>query len=345
MKVLTAPGVTWNETDLSLYSTGYGPTTAYIMGFTEKGEAYKPMTFTSRTAWTNYYGYPRTEAERYAYAAVTECLDQGGRLVFARLPYDNPSYKRVAAFKYSVVSKNNKISCIVGEDGVVDQVKSTPFYEIKAADPTVEDVAVINPADRPSLIDLDLVDAYRTGESKPPADTFVIADVSFNQYGKISEDKRKNEKCELVGIMPVVTTAANAMLAQSLIDVEPQNVVGYEAVGMIRTIDAAALSSEDPSLSGLQSNMVKDDDTAQLLNTKGWYKFVATQDIRVTDTFRVTDSSNDAKVKEELGLEIEKAHGVLSTWNGEYQVVDDEHVSISFKKVFRSKDFQNQATE
>lgn len=47
----------------------------YVMGFTDKGEPYQPMEFTSRTAWTNYYGTPDNEAERYAYSAACEVLN------------------------------------------------------------------------------------------------------------------------------------------------------------------------------------------------------------------------------------------------------------------------------
>ena len=41
----------------------------------------------------------------------------------------------------------------------------------------------------------------------------------------------------MIGIMPVITTAANAMYAQNLIDVQRQNVIGYETIGTITTLD------------------------------------------------------------------------------------------------------------
>lgn len=70
----------------------------------------------------------------------------------------------------------------------------------------------------------------------------MIADIAFNTYDRIPEDDRKNEKREMVGILPVITTAANALYAQKLIDVKNENVIGFETIGKIRTLDATQLS-------------------------------------------------------------------------------------------------------
>ena len=35
----------------------------------------------------------------------------------------------------------------------------------------------------------------------------------------------------MVGLMPVITTAANALYAQKLIDVNNENVLGFETIG------------------------------------------------------------------------------------------------------------------
>ena len=102
MRTITAPGIEIREIDRSGYSPAMTGSTCYIMGFSDKGEPYKPMEFTSRAAWVNYYGEPDTEAERYFYAAVCEVLNQNGRLYCARLPYDNESFEKLVSFKYSV---------------------------------------------------------------------------------------------------------------------------------------------------------------------------------------------------------------------------------------------------
>jgi len=60
---------------------------------------------------------------------------------------------------------------------------------------------------------LSSVDEYRTDEAKVPAGHFVIIDKTCATYKKIPEDTRKGIDRELIGIMPVVTTAANALYA------------------------------------------------------------------------------------------------------------------------------------
>jgi hypothetical protein len=184
----------------------------YVMGFTDRGEPYQPMEFTSRTAWTNYYGTPDNEAERYAYAAACEVLNQNGRLYFARLPYDNAAFEKVACFKYSIKTEKT-LSCAFDPADKDMAISGTPFFEINGMDPTVDEVAAIEPSKVPVLYDLSAIDEFRTEEAKVPNKSFLIADISFNTYGKITEDTRKNDRREMIGIMPVITTAANAIYA------------------------------------------------------------------------------------------------------------------------------------
>jgi hypothetical protein len=77
------------------------------------------------------------------------------------------------------------------------------------------------------------VDEYRTDEKKVAKNTFMIFDKTCGTYEKIPEDSRKGKDREFVGIIPVVTTAANALYAQNLIQVEPQNAKYYEVIGNI----------------------------------------------------------------------------------------------------------------
>lgn len=138
IRTILAPGVQINEIDKSQYSPSIAGSNCYVMGFTDKGEPYQPMEFTSRTAWTSYYGTPDNEAERYAYAAACEALNQNGRLRFARLPYDNAALDKVVAFKYNV-SMGKQIQC-KSIDGV-----DSPFFEIKEADDTICEAGAIQP--------------------------------------------------------------------------------------------------------------------------------------------------------------------------------------------------------
>jgi hypothetical protein len=75
IRVITAPGVQINEIDKSGYTPAMTGTAVYLKGFTGKGEAYKCMEITTRSAYEQIYGAPDTEAERYTYAAACETLN------------------------------------------------------------------------------------------------------------------------------------------------------------------------------------------------------------------------------------------------------------------------------
>ena len=338
IRTILAPGVQINEIDKSQYSPAMTGSNCYVMGFTDKGEPYQPMEFTSRTAWTNYYGTPDNEAERYAYSAACEVLNQGGRLYFARLPYDNPAFEKVVCFKWNV--KTGKVLSSTG-----------PFNEVYNADDTIKDVAAIEPTEKPVIYDLSAIDEFRTGEAAVGNNTFVIADIAFNTYGRIPEDDRKNEKREMVGIMPVITTAANALYAQKLIDVNKENVLGFETIGQIRTLDATQLSGNFPETSALTSLTLRAADMCQLLNTRDHYVEVQTIDLlsvansaKITDSATLADSAAlDTAIRNSITSILTHTTGYVDgSWNGQYQL-SGEYSSgaltaasggFSFKKAF-----------
>ena len=324
MRTILAPGVSVKEIDKSGYSPAMTGSNCYVMGFTDRGEPYTPMEFTSRAAWQNFYGSPRNEAERYSYAAICEVLNNSGRLYFARLPYDNPAFEKVVGMKYSL-SQLKTISCSTERGGT--EAKDGPFYEVRVADPTVSSVIAIEPARQACLYELSAIDEYRTDENKVAPGTFMIADIAFNTYDSVPEDTRKNEKREMIGIMPVVTTAANAMYAQSLIDVDNESVVGYETIGTIRTLDAAMqLSAKYPKLSALVANEVLSGDMARLINTKNHYAYVGKVELR---TLSASGSLTAGQVSSESDPDVVAAISaslsgydryVKGTWNGTYQI-------------------------
>ena len=75
IRTITAPGVEIREIDKSGYTTVPTGTAVYLKGFTGKGEPYRPMEITTRSAYEQIYGAPDTEAERYTYAAACETLN------------------------------------------------------------------------------------------------------------------------------------------------------------------------------------------------------------------------------------------------------------------------------
>ena len=223
MRTITSPGIEIKEIDKSGYSPAMTGSTVYVMGVSDKGEPYKPMEFTSRAAFTSYYGEPDNEAERYFYAACCEVLNQNGRLYTARLPYDNEAFEKMVGVKYKVESKKgngekDKLSGLAGLSVIYD------------LDKEVNEYAEITSTGTPITYSLADIDEYRTDEKKVPAGSFLIVDTTGATYAKVTEDDRKGQKREVIGIVPVVTTAANAMYAQQLIQVELNDVSVYEPV-------------------------------------------------------------------------------------------------------------------
>lgn len=59
------------------------------------------------------------------------------------------------------------------------------------------------------------IDEYRTDESRVGTNQILVVDKTRKTYGKVPEDKfHKNDGRELIGIIPIITTAANALYAQ-----------------------------------------------------------------------------------------------------------------------------------
>jgi Phage tail sheath protein FI len=98
---------------------------------------------------------------------------------------------------------------------------------------------------------MDQVDQYRTEESRVGTNEIVIIDKTRRQYVKVPEDKnRKDKQCEIIGIIPIVTTAANALYAQKLIEVAQDGVTDYEPIK-----DVTTLAYDD----GTKTNQIKSD--------------------------------------------------------------------------------------
>lgn len=145
-------------------------------------------------------------------------------------------FKDEGNIKYSDIYGKNKD----GKDGGygVTQAKihdDVTYYAIADLDPVMSSYLTIKQTDNPISVDLATVDEYRTEEAKVPANTFWIFDKTCGTLKKVMEDERKESKRECLGIFPVVTTAANALYAQSLIEVQDNEIIDYETVNGVTT--------------------------------------------------------------------------------------------------------------
>ena len=146
---------------------------------------------------------------------------------------------------------------------ISNNIGDLAYSVIRDIDKTVSSYLEIEAADlAPTMIDISSVDEYRTLERSVGSNTFLIVDTTRAQYDKIPEDERKQNKTELVGIIPVVTTAANAMFAQSLIQATENIVSAYEPILSVATLDAKSVDEK------LESQFILSTDVSQQLNSQ-----------------------------------------------------------------------------
>lgn len=316
MRTITAPGVEWREIDKSGYSPAMTGTACYIMGFSDKGEPYKPMEFTSRAAWTSYYGEPDNEAERYFYAAACEVLNQNGRLYCARLPYSNDAFEKMVGIKYTVRSNVD-----------ITDNEMSPYIELCSIyDNELSNFAIIEPSKDPITYELTAIDEYRTDEAKVPADTFLIVDTTGGTYAPVIEDYRRGQKREVIGIVPVVTTAANALYAQSMISVELDNLYNYEVLGgsILKT-----LKTDKYTTDGLLSS-----DLVNPLNTKGLFKKIDTE---IQPSVYIIGDFNEYQTKDEAFNQLCSAISAVNLIpNIDEELKIDNYVDKSFEVDIRN---------
>lgn len=149
-----SPGTEVRETDRSQYAnkTDYSlvNTTSLVCGFADKGEDYTTQWINSKQSLVDAYGYPTTEFERYFYNAGIEILQRGGRLLMAKIPYDNTSYNSFAVCDYKVC---------------VDLLISASEYasDMSAVDTSVKRYAMIGEAveNKTISIDIGIVNDFR----------------------------------------------------------------------------------------------------------------------------------------------------------------------------------------
>jgi len=227
MRSITMPGVEIRERDLSQYNPALAGTTSLVMGFADKGEDKLPLEFTSRNSWLTYYGIPTNEAERYFYYASMEAINQGGKLITAKVPYDNSSSDIYFKSVYDVATQTanaGTLSAITTEDSTLS---ASNIITINTA---VESVATT------------ALDDYRTGTVKPTSGTFDIIDITRQ---KLTKDASTEEK-EVIGTFAVVTAATNGMAVQNILD--SIDLTEFNSVSSLVTSAGSTVTSADTAI-------------------------------------------------------------------------------------------------
>lgn len=282
IRTITAPGVQINEIDKSGYTQTLAGTAVYAMGFSDKGEAYAPVEITTRPSFELIFGTPDTEAERYFYAAACEALNQGGRLIAARLPYDNAAFEKMPGVKYTI-----------------EYGKSVPDLSSRAAegcafaqalidaDANLNEIALVRGGKTPVLYDLETVDMFRTDEMKVPADTFLIVDKTGQTYKRVVEDDRKGVDREVIGIIPVVTTAANALYVQNYISCEVQDIRRFESIGgtFFKTVNATDENGSTLNIDGydMHNSGLSSVDLVKYIATDSYYSEITSVSLKLLE--------------------------------------------------------------
>lgn len=110
------------------------------------------------------------------------------------------------------------------------------FSEIRRADPTVKNYLTIDSRADVELVDLETIDGYATGETPVRTNKIVIVDKTRGTLGTAFAKAENGEQKEAVGIIPVITTAANALYAQALLETGDTGIMKYNAVKTATTL-------------------------------------------------------------------------------------------------------------
>ena len=89
VRTINHPDVEIREIDRSQTAPAIVGTTVTMMGYSSKGEPYKPLNIVSVSDFETNFGQPTNEAERYFWSGAKEVLNVNGTLLCTKLPYDN----------------------------------------------------------------------------------------------------------------------------------------------------------------------------------------------------------------------------------------------------------------
>lgn len=227
IRTIQAPGIELREVDRSDYNKqdySLVGTTSLVTGVSDKGDNYNINWINTIQNFVDTYGAPETEEEKWFYNAANEVLTKGGILLAARLPYKNVANDgtKMAYADYSIDVSYTELSA------------NSELSDLTAIDSSLRNYIVIqsrNGSSGSGYMTLAEFDKLKISEKSLRSLTFKdsirFVDITRLQYEKAtvvtvdpdSGASYSNEK-ECLGIMPVITTAANAIYYQGLLSSE-----------------------------------------------------------------------------------------------------------------------------
>ena len=252
MVTITAPGVELNELDLSFYDFPQPKEetqNVFINGFATQGHTNSPYKFTSKNSDDDLirtFGTPTNEAERYFYNACSEAIKRDKVVLYAnRLPYNNTSTTNFNYAEYAI--GNVKQLPTVVTTAVSDLVEVGDIMVSADATLAGKNYAEINAVSGNLSCKAEEMEEYRTGVKRPASNHFIIVDKNQEIYEKIPVDAKHMTLSSryLLGVLPIVTTATNAMYYQKLIENNERALSNFEPTDKVFSRGANASLEAD----------------------------------------------------------------------------------------------------
>lgn len=277
-RTITAPGVEIREFDRSDYTSNVQQTGVLVTGFASQGEENTTVQITSKSSLINQFGKPTNEAERYFYTACNEVLTQGGVLFATRLPYDNEAAGKYNIVKYKVDEQLSAATTTFDKgdleqafkDLLSPRTETVPELSDDISGDTIPKILISSGVkcddfkfigyqgiDGLSATDVDL---YITKEKPVDEDDIIIIDKLRGQYSKSVDGK------ECIGIIPVITTATNALYYQDLLNwgTDNENKTAdiykfFSPVGQYINYETSISENDSDAISVVTSKILEDE--------------------------------------------------------------------------------------
>ena len=248
IRTILSPGVELKEIDKSQYPPDVGSTPrALVMGFASQGPVQTTTDITSMADFRTIYGTPTNEVERYFYNAADQMIGVGATVVASKIPYE--SDKNYVAVKYRV-GNPDKIKP-KGVDELTDQEIEEYIETFARSTRDTEeysDISVINNYDTDLISSVSAAqqfigDTDSSITSLTPIYPYAVMHLDNEDIKELDGDVRSGigdsgiiivdksrgsyktftgngSSVDCLGLLPVVTTAANAMaIASEISDV------------------------------------------------------------------------------------------------------------------------------